>query len=57
MIYQNFPNVFAFGHRISANKKIFCDFSRAQINFWGHEWQQFSEILFEKFLAVHALNI
>ena len=34
-------------------KNSFCDFSRAQIILWGHECQNISETLCEKFLTVH----
>ena len=55
MIYRKFPDIYAFGHGISTDKKnIVCDLSRAQIILWGHECQNISEIFCEKFLTVHG---
>ena len=57
MIGQIFPDIYAFRHGISTDKKnIFCDLSRAQIIFWGHECQNISDILCENFQTVMNLN-
>ena len=54
IIYRSFPVIYALRQGISTNKKnLVCHLSRSQIILWGHESQNISDILCEKFLTVY----